>query len=65
MQTWNEEQLERLRPHYPDWDLWIVPLYCGGTTWCAKPKGVRCATINVGSPEELVEAIAEQSVTSR
>ena len=63
MQSWADRTLEQLRPNYPDWDIWTVrsiyprPL----TTWCARPKGAPIATINVDSPESLIEAIAEAS----
>ena len=58
---WTSQQLAILRPRYPDWDLWAVrhPTQ-RQTTWCAKPAGTPVATINVGSPEELIAAIAEQ-----
>jgi hypothetical protein len=31
-----------------------------GETWCARPVGHPVATINVSTPEELVEAIRQQ-----
>ena len=61
MQSWNDRQLETLRQRYPEWDLWVVPVFMGPDTWCAKPKGTEIATINTHFPEELVEAIGEQS----
>ncbi len=60
MQSWDDQQLAILRPNYPHWDLWYVPLFVGGVTWCAKPKGAPIATINADSPEHLIEAIREQ-----
>lgn len=61
IESWDEQQLARLRPLYPGWDLWTVPL-CGGRgyTWCARPAGAPCATINADSPEDLVAAIRQQ-----
>jgi hypothetical protein len=59
-QTWADEQLAMLRPNYPGWDIWIVPRYPTGHTWCARPVGHPVATINADSPEELVRAIMEQ-----
>jgi hypothetical protein len=35
-------------------------LVVGDITWCAKPTGSPTATINVGSPEDLIAALAEQ-----
>ena len=60
MLSWADTQLAILKPRYPDWDIWIVPLYVGGTAWCAKPRGAPVATINSYSPEDLIHAIAEQ-----
>jgi hypothetical protein len=66
MQSWDERQLELLRPQYPEWDIWTVrsiyprPL----TTWCARPKGHPVATVNTDSPEHLIEEIGRQSGTS-
>jgi hypothetical protein len=60
VKTWADEQLAALRPKYPDWEIWFVPRYPTGQTWCARPVGARLATINVNSPEELVEAIRRQ-----
>jgi hypothetical protein len=59
--SWADQQLAILRPKYPAWDLWVVRLtHRGGSIWCARPAGSKVATINVGSPEELIAAIAEQ-----
>jgi hypothetical protein len=59
---WNEDMLETLKAVYPTWELWIVHVHQPpGVTWCARPVGAPSATINVGSPEELIEAIGEQS----
>jgi hypothetical protein len=60
MQSWAEKQLVTLRPNYPGWDLWIVQRWPVGETWCARPVGAPAATINVNTPEELVEAIRRQ-----
>jgi hypothetical protein len=59
MQTWDDKQLEALRPRYPNWDIWTVrSIYPRpSTTWCARPKGAPVATINASSPEELAEKI--------
>ena len=59
MQTWADEQLAMLRANYPVWDVWLVPRYPTGQTWCARPAGHAVAVINASSPEELVKAIAE------
>jgi len=50
-----------LSGRYPGWDIWYVPVYMGSDFWCAKPKGHPVSTIVRDSPEELVEAIGEQS----
>ena len=60
MTDWAEDQLALLRPRYPQWDIWIVRKSAGGMVWCAKPCGVRCATISTDSPEALIAEIAEQ-----
>lgn len=57
---WAEDRIAELRPRYPKWDIWYVPLYPTGTAWCAKPVGAPTATINADSPEALVTAIREQ-----
>jgi hypothetical protein len=57
---WADEQLAMLRPKRPAWDLWYVPRYPTGQTSCAKPKEHPVATIQVNSPEELIEAIRRQ-----
>jgi hypothetical protein len=57
---YNERWLAILRPGYPDWDLWTVRYATQRrSAWCARPKGTPIATITVGSPEELIAAIAE------
>lgn len=60
MQSWADKQLAALRPNYPDWEIWIVPLYPVGETWCARPVGHPVATINSDSPEHLVAEIQRQ-----
>ncbi len=62
MQSWEDNQLALLRPHYPDWDIWTVrSIYPKPfMTWCAKPTGSPTATINTDSPEHLIEMIREQ-----
>jgi hypothetical protein len=58
---WAEQQLALLRPNYEGrWDLWFVRCFPNQVVWCAKPCGVRCATINASTPEDLVAEIAEQ-----
>jgi hypothetical protein len=57
--SWEQQHLALIRPKYPEWDIWIVPQYIGGTAWCAKPKSSEIATIKVYSPEHLITAIAE------
>lgn len=50
-----------LRPQYEGrWDLWFVPRYPTGETWCARPVGAHVATINTSAPEELIEEIRKQ-----
>lgn len=61
---WAEQQLEILRKNYPDWDLWIVHQYVGGTVWCAKPKGAAIALLHADQPEHLVEYIGEHEQQS-
>jgi hypothetical protein len=63
VQDWASEQAAMLRRNYPDWTVWYVPLYPTGYVWCAMPAGGKTATINVGSPEQLVAAIAEAERT--
>ena len=48
------------RANYPVWDIWLLPRYPVGETWCARPKGSPIATINTDSPEHLIEMIREQ-----
>ena len=61
VQSWDEQQLASLRPMFPGWDIWTVrTVIPSGYVWCARPAGTEVATINVGSPEELIAAIAEQ-----
>lgn len=59
VRDWASEQAAMLRRLYPDWVIWFVPAYPNGYVWCAMPAGSKAATINVGSPEQLVAAIAE------
>ena len=60
METWDEVQLRGLQSQYVNWEIWTVPIYQPRSThWCARPKGAPVATINVGSPEEMIKAIAE------
>ncbi len=65
MKSWADQQLDLLRPRYPDWDVWVVHAVYGPDTWCARPKGSPIATINTDSPEHLVEEIAEQEAAAR
>lgn len=62
LDDWTESTLALLRAEWPTWDLWTVRgIYPKpSTTWCARPKGSPVATVNAGSPEELVAEIAEQ-----
>jgi hypothetical protein len=63
MQSWDDEQLDALRPMYEGrWDIWVVrSIYPRPSTmWCARPKGSPIATINTDSPEHLVEEIRRQ-----
>ncbi len=60
MKSWADGQLATLRPNYPGWEIWIVPLYPVGETWCARPVGHPVATINTDSPEHLIEEIRRQ-----
>ncbi len=64
MRSWNDRQVELLRPNYPDWDIWVVTVLYGPDTWCARPKGHPIATVNADSPEHLIEDIARQSRAS-
>jgi hypothetical protein len=66
MLSWAEEVLAGLQPIYEGhWDLWIVPLYPTGHCWCAKPAGTGTATVNAGTPEQLVAAIAAAEQSDR
>ena len=57
---WTGQRLTQMRQQYPAWDIWVVRrATVRQTVWCARPKGTPVATVNVGSPEELVKAIAE------
>jgi hypothetical protein len=62
IKSWDERQLELLRPKYPAWELWAVrTIYPKPfTTWCARPVGHPVATINADSPERLIEEIRQQ-----
>jgi hypothetical protein len=57
---WADDQLAALRPLFPSWDIWYVPLAVGGYVWCAKPAGTPTATINADSPEAVITLIGEQ-----
>jgi hypothetical protein len=47
-------------PQYPYWDVRTVrTVIPSGYVWCARPKGTPTVTINVESPEELIDKIAE------
>jgi hypothetical protein len=62
MQSWDDQELTRLRLLFPGWDVWTVRLATvRQTVWCGRPKGTPVATVNVWSPEELVQAIREQA----
>lgn len=57
--AWDDMQLSALQASYPDWDIWLVPIFMPRhTRWCAKPKRERLSMVNVDSPEELIRAIA-------
>ena len=60
MADWVDGQLAALRPNYPGWDIWFVPCYPVGVTWCARPAGHPVATINVSTPEDLIAEIRRQ-----
>jgi len=65
MQSWADSTCTLLRQQYAGrWDIWYVPLYVGGATWCAKPAGAPVATINTDSPERLIEAMREAEAAS-
>jgi len=60
MTTWDDEQAAMLNRTYEGrWHVWFVRTVYAGTTWHARPAGSEVATVNAGSPEELVAAIAE------
>ncbi len=55
---WADEQLASLRETYAGcYDVWYVRCYPNHYRWCAKPAGTQCATVDVGSPEELAEVL--------
>ena len=59
MQSWDDEQLAKLRPMYEGFELWTVrnlyprPHY----TWCARRVGEATSCVVADSPEELVKAL--------
>ena len=63
MQSWDDEQLARLRPMYEGlFDLWTVPVYQPRhTVWCARRVGTDTACINTDSPEQLVRLLGEMA----
>jgi hypothetical protein len=62
VQSWEDQQADRLRLLFGGWDVWTVRLATARRTiWCARPKGHPVATIQVWSPDELERAIGEQS----
>lgn len=57
MQSWNDQQAEKLREHFPAWDTWYVPRYAASATWHARPKGHAVALVDADSPDELARKI--------
>ena len=58
MQSWEERQLERMGPRFPEWDIWFVRYATQRrTAWCAKPKGTPTATLHADSADELAGKI--------
>ena len=60
IRTWADERPALLTERWPDWDIWVVPVYMGPDTWCARVKGEPVARFNAGSPDELEFMIQEE-----
>jgi hypothetical protein len=59
MQSWEDGQAEKLREHFPGWDVWWVRIIYPkpSSTWHARPKGHPVALVDAESPDELARAI--------
>lgn len=57
MRSWNDQQAEILRDHFPSWDCWYVVRLYSPDTWHARPKGHPVALVDASSPDELARAI--------
>jgi hypothetical protein len=57
LHDWTDEELKRLKPLWPKWDLWAVRNVVGPPTWCARPEGAEVSTIRVHSVEDLIAAL--------
>lgn len=63
MMTSEDARLADLKVKWPAWDIWFVREVYGPGTWCAKPSGVKIATCNKRTADELEEWLGEQSAT--
>ena len=51
------ERVAALEAQWPDWEVWTVRQYIGGTAWCARRRDDHRTVINAGSPAELVKML--------
>jgi hypothetical protein len=58
IESWEDKQLELIRPAWPDWDIWYVR-YSGRRSgvWCARPKGAPAAIFHAEDPDGLADKL--------
>jgi hypothetical protein len=63
------EIIKRLEADWPRWQFWVVPVYIGPDTWCARrwdeADAVPARVINANSPDALVEALEDAASQPR
>jgi hypothetical protein len=58
------EIIKRLEADWPRWQIWVVPVYIGPDTWCARRWDGGKPVLNADSPDELVEYLEEAAAPS-
>jgi hypothetical protein len=48
---------DRLATAFPSWEVWQVPLWPLGTTWCARLRSDHKLIIRESSPAELAQML--------
>lgn len=59
--TPQQQAINDLRDRYPAWQIWVVPVYLGPDTWCARLHTNHKHLIHAHSPDELDKSLAEAS----